>query len=459
MENETATDKLNQSVERTPTSPSSKGNAIIITFLILLTVGLALSGWFQWQALEEIRKSQEVAKHLAETQERFIARMESLGEDFNVRVENLERVVERSLGKEIQISIPPVFEERIQDIEASLERDLGLGEISVLEDDFNDLLRGTPKWVLDETYNRLETLSALIQLNHLVTQAGETKTSDDVGLLEETLDMQWPVLPDAQRERFSALLVGIQKDRIESLNTQAINLSQQFDEFVSRNESDIIVYEELLRKLAALDETSVTANLSMTINKRIVRLQIGAEIASLKSMATNLPADNPEENLSIVMEISAQLVSLYPAVANIDDEELQGLYEETSQFLGSQSKDLNREISANLNRLVNRYNAWALKQLEKYDSRFKKKLEELSKLNYLKDSYDPKKTKDEIFQLSKDWLFVIDKNLLLEPVAEIYNQTYLKTVQTLDSSEYLLKLAKASASTERKTLDEIGDNL
>ncbi len=459
MENETDTDTLNQPAESTPASPSPKGNAIVITFLILLTVGLALSGWFQWQALEEIRKSQEVAKHLAETQENFITRMETLGEDFNVRVENLERVMERGLGKDISISLPPTFEVRIQNIEVLLKGDLGLGEISALEDDFNDLLRGTPKWVLDEAYNRLETLSALIQLTHLVIQAGETMTSDDVGLLEATLDMQWPVLPDAQRERFSGLLAGIQQNHIESLNTRVVNLSLQFDELVSRSAPDIELYEELLRDLEEMEEVSAAESLSGRIKKRIARLQIGAEIESLKSMAANLPADNPEEKLSIVMEISAQLVSLYPVVAAIDDAELQGLYEEASQFLGSESNILNVEISANLNRLVNRYNAWALKQLEKYDSRFKKKLEELSKLNYLKDSYDPEKTKDEIYQLSKDWLFVIDKNLLLEPVAEIYNQTYLKTVQTLDSSKYLLKLAKASASTERKTLDEIGDNL
>ncbi len=448
MEDNTANENLTQPVENPTASPSPKGNTITIFLLILLGLGLGFSGWLQWQALNEVRKFQELASQLSSSQE-----------DLSVRIENLEGVVERSLGKEIQISIPPVFEEKIRRIETDLEEDLTLIEINALEDSFNDLLRSTPKWVLDEGYNRLETLSALIQLNHLVIQARETMAANDVGLLEETFEIQWPVLPESQRERISGLMLGIQEDRIKSLNDQATNLSQQFDELLSRNETAMGVYEELLRDLAVMEEVSVTESLSGRIQKRIARLQIGAEIESLKSMATNIPAESPEEKLSIVMEISAQLVSLYPAIANIDDEELQGLFEETSQFLGSESKNLNSKISVNLNRSVNRYNAWALENIENYDLRFEKKMDELSKLNILKEGYDPEKTKDEIYQLSKDWLFVIDKNLLLEPVAEIYNQTYLKTVQTLDSSEYLLKLAKASASTERETLDEIGDNL
>ena len=448
MEDNTANENLTQPVENPTASPSPKGNTITIFLLILLGLGLGFSGWLQWQALNEVRKFQELASQLSSSQE-----------DLSVRIENLEGVVERSLGKEIQISIPPVFEEKIRRIETDLEEDLTLIEINALEDSFNDLLRSTPKWVLDEGYNRLETLSALIQLNHLVIQARETMAANDVGLLEETFEIQWPVLPESQRERISGLMLGIQEDRIKSLNDQATNLSQQFDELLSRNETAMGVYEELLRDLAVMEEVSVTESLSGRIQKRIARLQIGAEIESLKSMATNIPAESPEEKLSIVMEISAQLVSLYPAIANIDDEELQGLFEETSQFLGSESKNLNSKISVNLNRSVNRYNAWALENIENYDLRFEKKMDELSKLNILKEGYDPEKTKDEIYQLSKDWLFVIDKNLLLEPVAEIYNQTYLKTVQTLDSSEYLLKLAKASASTERKILDEIGDNL
>ncbi len=378
------------------------------------------------------------------------------------QVEQQTMLLDRALGKELSIKLPPSVDSEIKYIEAQLQTESTWPKAAADIQKLNDRLRGAldrlPPWAQDELLPRV--LPRRWEITSL-WQLANPPVDDLDGLTNyiSTLDDQISSKPAASSEVIAQNLVKARQSAEMKLAQAELDFAHQQAQLAIDKGENLETALSLVINREDEKAKELTVQLKQMIEARAIQKAIPELQGELDRAAALVQSNDLKLRATYLDRISQAVIELRMRAqsANLSDTKIEGLAD-LDKSLSAKIADSNKQLQLLDSQKLRNYQVWALSEIQRVQSYEIIEKGELDKIHGIMDNLPMSGAKSnarrtahvKLRQQMIDHMAYIDQSLLDLAVSQWFQMVYQDRLGELEDKEDKLAVVREFANAVKK---------